>query len=162
MRSKEERGLDFLDELRGGDMLICTETSRLSRRVKECLEIVDTLLVRKVRVVFTNQGLDLMDLMEPMTKLTLHMFSVMAEHENSLISFRTKEALRVLKARGRILGRRKGDVLPSKLDQHREKIREWLKLGLSLNAISVQLRCHPTTISIFCRKRYQVYRDISG
>jgi DNA invertase Pin-like site-specific DNA recombinase len=50
-----------------------------------------------VRLIFVMQGLDLVNLNNPTTKLTLQMLSVMAEHERSVLSQRTKEALRVLK-----------------------------------------------------------------
>lgn len=103
--------------------------------------------------MFINQGLDLVNLDNPTTRFSLHMFSVMAEHERNVISHRTKEALRVLRERGRKLGRTKGDILPSKLDDHRGKIVEWIGLGLSLGDMAARLRCNPNTISVYCRKR---------
>ena len=99
--------LGFLAGLNSGDILVSTETSRLSRTVVELLTLVEDLLKRGIRVVFVLQGLDLRDLSNPTTKLTLQMVSVMAEHERGVISQRTKEALRVLKERGIKLGKPK-------------------------------------------------------
>jgi DNA invertase Pin-like site-specific DNA recombinase len=100
--------LEFLNTLKKGDILICTETSRLSRSLSELLRIVEGLLSEQVRLIFVMQGLDIKDLSNPTTKLTLHIFSMIAEHERSVISQRTKEALRVLKERGMKLGKPRG------------------------------------------------------
>lgn len=69
------------------------------------------------------QGLDIKDLNNPSTKLMLHMFSVMAEHERSVISMRTREALRILKEKGLKLGKPVVTIQYSKLDKHKDKIR---------------------------------------
>lgn len=49
-----QRKLEFLNRLNRGDILICTETSRLSRSVTELPTIVDELLRRGVRLKFVN------------------------------------------------------------------------------------------------------------
>jgi DNA invertase Pin-like site-specific DNA recombinase len=107
-KSIRQRKLEFLNTLKKGDILICTETSRLSRSLSELLRIVEGLLSEQVRLIFVMQGLDIKDLSNPTTKLTLHIFSMIAEHERSVISQRTKEALRVLKERGMKLGKPRG------------------------------------------------------
>jgi DNA invertase Pin-like site-specific DNA recombinase len=55
-KSLSERKLEFLSTLRDGDILICTETSRLSRGLQELLGIVDNLLAHKVRFIFVLQS----------------------------------------------------------------------------------------------------------
>jgi DNA invertase Pin-like site-specific DNA recombinase len=55
-------------------------------------------------------------------------FSIASEIERDLISKRTKEALRALKAQGVKLGRPKGPG-KSKLDKHRDEIVALLKNG---------------------------------
>lgn len=130
-KSVIQRRLDLLDALEEGDVLICTETSRLSRSLLELLTIVDDLLRRNVRLIFIMQNLDLIDLKDPSTRLQLNMFSVMAEHERSVVSQRTKEALRVLKERGVRLGKPKGTIQRSIFDIHLSKIKEYCRIGLS-------------------------------
>jgi len=49
-------------------------------------------------------------LSNPTTKLTLHIFSMMAEPEINVTSQRTKEALRALKDRGIKLGKPVGTI----------------------------------------------------
>lgn len=49
-----ERKLEFLNTLRKDDVLICTETSRLSRLLVELLSIVDDLLRRNKSIVFVR------------------------------------------------------------------------------------------------------------
>lgn len=65
----------------------------------------------------------------------------MAEHERSSISQRTKEALRVLKARGIHVGKPKGVIQYSIFNKDREKIREWCRIGLSYNQQAKLLKC---------------------
>lgn len=103
-KSLLDRKLDFLNLMEKGSTLICTETSRLSRSVVQLLQIVDDLIRREVRVVFIFQNLDIRNIDDPTTRLTLQIFSVMAEHERSVISQRTKESLRILKSKGIKLG----------------------------------------------------------
>jgi putative DNA-invertase from lambdoid prophage Rac len=121
MKKLDNRELDFLEDLKEEDVLISTETSRLSRKLSELLTIVEDLLQRKIRVIFVMQRLDLRDLDNPSTKLMLHMFSVMAEHERSVISHRTREALRSLREKGLLRYKPKGTIQSSKFDKFREK-----------------------------------------
>jgi DNA invertase Pin-like site-specific DNA recombinase len=65
-KSKTARNLDFLNTLKNGDTLVCSELSRLSRSTMELLGIVDDLLRRRVRIVFVQHNLDLRDLSDPL------------------------------------------------------------------------------------------------
>lgn len=156
-RSLLDRRLGFLNSLKSGDILVCTETSRLSRTVVELLTMVDDLLRRGVRVVFILQGLDLKDLSNPTTKLTLQMFSVMAEHERSVVSQRTKEALRVLKERGIKLGKAFGVIQRSIFDRHKDKIKEWCKDGFPYRCQARALNLSHVGLIHYVRTR-KIYR----
>jgi putative DNA-invertase from lambdoid prophage Rac len=136
-----------------GVPIVGTETSRLSRNLQELLRIVDDMLKRGVRLIFIMQGLDIKDLNNPTTKLMLHMFSVMAEHEKSVISMRTKEALRVLKERGVKLGKSVGTIQHSKLDKHRDKIKEWCRLGFPYARQAAVLKVSKRCVMHYVRSR---------
>ena len=60
-------------------------------------------------MVFISHNLTFTDLSNPLTKFTLQLMSAFAEMEINVISQRTKDALRALKARGVKLGRKKGN-----------------------------------------------------
>jgi DNA invertase Pin-like site-specific DNA recombinase len=56
--------------------------------------------------------------------------------ERDLISLRTKEALNAKRLQGIILGKPKGTIQKSKFDKDVERIKELLKLGLSVRKIT--------------------------
>ena len=65
------------------------------------------------------------------TMFQINIFSSFGQLERDILSIRTKEALRVRKEQGVLLGRRKGAIIKSKYDPHTEKIQELYQLGLS-------------------------------
>ena len=73
------------------------------------------------------------------------LFSLFAELERDLISLRTKEALAAKKQQGKTLGKPKGTIQKSKFDADLERIKDLLKLGLSVRKIAPFLAT--TTIS---------------
>jgi putative DNA-invertase from lambdoid prophage Rac len=88
----------------------------------------------------------------------LNMFSVMAEHERSVISQRTKEALRVLKERGCRLGKPKGSIQKSIYDVYASKIKEWCRLGLSYGRQANLLRLSKSGLVRYVKTR-KIYRN---
>ncbi len=70
------------------------------------------------------------------SKIVTTLFSLFAELERDLISLRTKEALAAKRMQGVTLGKPKGTIRKSKFDKDREKIKELLKLGLSVRKIT--------------------------
>lgn len=107
--------------------------------------------------MFVLQRLDLRDLSNPMTKLSLQMFSVMAEHERSVISQRTMEALRVLKERGIKLGKPRGVIQYSIFDRFKDKIKEWCKNGFPYRCQAKALGLSHTGLVHYVRTR-RIYR----
>lgn len=51
--------------------------------------------------------------------------------QKEIISERTKQGLAAARAKGKVLGRQKGQIVKSMYDEHKEKI-ELYKLGLSV------------------------------
>ena len=64
------------------------------------------------------------------------LFSLFAELERDLISLRTKEALAAKKQHGIMLGKSRGTIQKSKFDADQERIKDLLKLGLSVRKIA--------------------------
>ncbi len=109
----EERKLGkLLKKLKKGDILICSEISRLGRNLLQIMTILNFCMKKEAQVWTIKDnyrlGVDIQ------SKVLAFAFSLSAEIERNLISQRTKEALARLKANGQKLGR----VLGSKNKKH--------------------------------------------
>jgi DNA invertase Pin-like site-specific DNA recombinase len=132
---KQRRIEDILEKLSNSDTLIVTELSRLGRSTAEVIELFNELVKRSIRVIAIKQGLDITK-QDINSKATITLFSLFSELERDLISARTKEALALKKAQGQVLGKPSGTIQKSKFDKDVGKIKELLKLGLSVRKIS--------------------------
>lgn len=96
----------LLEKVRKGDMIICSELSRLGRSLFMIMEILNQCMQRECRVWTIKDGYRLGD--DIQSKVLAFAFGLSAEIERNLISQRTKEALARKKAEGVVLGRPKG------------------------------------------------------
>lgn len=133
--SKQRRIEYVLGKLCSTDMLIVTELSRLGRSTPEVIELINELVKRNIRVVILKQNLDISK-QDMNSKVTITLFALFSDLERDLISVRTKDALALKKAQGQILGKPIGSIQKSKFDKDVSKIKELLKLGLSVRKIS--------------------------
>lgn len=132
--TKERRIDELLDWLDDGDVLLVAELSRLGRNMFEVIDIINQLGENGVEVIFVRQPE--LSTAGPHRKLLLSIYSYFAEAEREFISVRTKQGLAAAKASGKKLGRPKGSRDKERvLDPHREQIKEYLELGLSLRRI---------------------------
>ncbi len=132
--TKEHRIDELLDWLEDGDVLLVAELSRLGRNMFEVIDIINQLGENGVEVIFVRQPE--LSTAGPHRKLLLAIYSYFAEAEREFISVRTKQGLAAAKASGKKLGRPKGSRDKERaLDPHREQIKEYLELGLSLRRI---------------------------
>jgi DNA invertase Pin-like site-specific DNA recombinase len=77
-----------------------------------------------------------------------------SELERDLISVRTKEALAIKKSQGQVLGKTIGSIQKSKFDKDVSKIKELLKLGLSIRKISKFFGCNNhISLNTYIQKR---------
>lgn len=160
-RSEEERSIDVLKEAAEEgtiQRIIFSELSRLGRSVGEIARLVGYFTSKNVTLVFLKEGMTLgaETSRDIASKVTLTVFSLLAEIERDLISERTKSALAALKAKGVRLGRPSGS---SKLDRHEKQIREWIDFGLTQKAIARHVDCTTATLSLWLtakRKTWEV------
>jgi len=153
-KSKAQRGIDdLLNKLKPGDTLIVSELSRIGRSTAEVIGIVNELISKEVKFIAIKQNLNITDKMDMATKVTVTMFSLFAELERDIISERTKQALASKKAQGITLGKPKGTLQSSKLDEHREQIVEFLGLGVSKSAIAKILKTSRVNLFNYIRSR---------
>ncbi len=132
--TKERRIDELLAKLNDGDTLLVAELSRLGRNMFEVINIINQLSENGVEVIFVRQPE--LSTIGPHRKLLLAIYSYFAEAEREFISMRTKQGLAAARASGKKLGRPQGSRDKKRvLDPHRDQIKEYLQLGLSLSRI---------------------------
>ena len=128
----------LLNKIKAGDVLICSEISRLGRNLFQIMTILNKCMQREAQVWTIKDnyrlGADIQ------SKVLAFAFSLSAEIERNLISQRTKEALARIKAGGKKLGRPKGSKNSSRiLDGKKEFILQQRCLGISSAHIARKL-----------------------
>jgi DNA invertase Pin-like site-specific DNA recombinase len=115
-----------IEDAQPSDNIIVSELSRLGRSMLECVEILSIASEKELHVYAVKGNWQLDGTIQ--SKIIAMTFAIAAEIERDLISLRTKEALRVRKEQGMVLGRPKG-IGKSKLDANRTEIEALLKNG---------------------------------
>ncbi|MBR5015091.1 MAG: recombinase family protein [Bacteroidales bacterium] len=96
----------LLERMEKGDVLICTELSRLGRNMLMIMSVLNTCSGKGISIHSIKDHFDLTDNIN--SKIIAFAFALAAEIERNLISQRTKEALAVKKLEGVKLGRPPG------------------------------------------------------
>ena len=143
-QSPLERRIDeMLGTLEPGDRLLISELSRLGRSLSQVIQIVETLVRRKIRFIAIKEGIEFDGKQDLRTKVMIALFGLFAEVERDLISERTKEGLAAAKAKGKRLGRPKGALGTSRLDGKEQDIRALLGKDVSKASIAKILDVSP-------------------
>lgn len=149
--SKRQLG-KLLRHVRKGDLIICSELSRLGRSLYMIMEILSYCMRRECAVWTIKDGYRLGD--DIQSKVLAFAFGLSAEIERNLISQRTREALARLRAEGKHIGRPKGSRNQPAIHPLFGKemyIRKALREGKSQNEIARRLRCSRSTLRRFIR-----------
>jgi len=151
--SKRRLG-QLLKQTKEGDMIVCSELSRLGRTLYMIMEILSLCMKRGCRVWTIKDGYRLGD--DIQSKVLAFAFGLSAEIERNLISQRTREALARLKAEGRHVGRPHGAQTCQTMHvlyRHDKFIRRELGNGVPVIRICSQLNCNRNTLHRYI-KRY--------
>src|SRR5262245_25194135 len=148
---QREQVLQTVAALQAGDRLVVSELSRLGRSLGQIIQVVDQLLKKGVGLIAIKESIRLEGKQDIQTKVTIALFGLFAEIERDLISERTKEGLAAARARGRLLGRPKGSLGPSKLDGKEGEIQMLLGKKVSKASIAKILEVAPSTLHSFIR-----------
>jgi DNA invertase Pin-like site-specific DNA recombinase len=153
-KDQQKRRIDELfEKLNAGDILITAELSRIGRSTGEVINIINAFIKKQVKFIAIKQNLIINGKHDLQSKVLTTIFSLLAEMERDLISCRTIEALKAKKAQGIVLGRPKGALGVSKLDDKKEQIQELLKHKVSKSAISRMLSVSRTSLIDFIKSR---------
>ena len=140
-KNTKDREIDkTLLKLERGDTLIVTKLDRLGRSTIEVLKIIEELKEKGIilQIIKDSIVVDATNT-NPINTMMLTLLSGFAQMERDFISERTKSALAQRKAQGVKLGRKKGQIVKSKFDEHKEKIEELLSYGVPISKIVNQI-----------------------
>lgn len=137
-----------LSRMQKGDLLICTELSRLGRNMLMIMSILNLCSSKGVAIHTIKDNFDLSDNIN--SKIIAFAFALAAEIERNLISQRTKEALAVRKMNGVRLGRPPGHSSQREVfDRNRDEIIKLLKNGYPIISVAKKYKMHRNTLSRF-------------
>lgn len=137
----------LLKRVKKGDLIVCSELSRLGRSLYMIMEILSLCMKRGCRVWTIKEGYRLGD--DIQSKVLAFAFGLSAEIERNLISERTREALARVKSEGRHVGRPAGTKTRQQahvLFHHDKFIRQAIGEGSSQAEICRRLHCNRNTL----------------
>lgn len=151
--SPEKRHLGkLLEKTKKGDLIICSELSRLGRNMFMIMSILNKLMERGVIIYTVKEGYKLGE--DLTSKVLAFAFSISAEIERQLISQRTTEALRRKKSEGVVLGHPKGKKNSiHKLDGKDEYIKKLITDGFTKKIIAQKLHVSVSTLYLYLRNK---------
>ena len=150
----EERRLGkVLKKMHRGDMLVCTEISRLGRSLLMVMAILNHCSAKGIRVSTIKDGFELSDNLN--SKIIAFAFALASEIERNLISQRTREALAAKKASGAKLGRPRGcSEKVKRICIEREAVEQMIADGASLSAVAKRYGVHRNTLASIRKAGY--------
>lgn len=155
-RSQRDKRL-ALDELLSSiekkniQILLVTEVSRLGRRTRDILELIDNLHAKKVRIYIKNIGMYTLDERfkpVPFTSFIITILADLARLESEGLSERILSGLEHAKAKGKVFGRPPGSTENDKeiLKKHSKVVR-MLNDGLSIRNVAKVCEVSKGTVS---------------
>ena len=142
---------ELLDNLQKGDILICSELSRLGRNLLMIMSILNICMGKEVQVWTIKDNYRLGS--DISSKVLAFAFGLSAEIERNLISQRTKEALARMKSEGIHVGRPSGAKSKEiKLTGKEEQIKKMLKQKIPKIKIAKKLNVHRSTLRRFLQE----------
>ena len=144
-------GCVIMENCKAGDLIICTELSRLGRNLLMIMNTLNFFLEQKVQLWTIKDNFRLSD--DLTSKVVSFAFGLAAEIERQLISQRTKAALQRVMKEGKHVGRPRGRTSSyHKVSHADDYILAQRKAGRSKNAIARELGVSWDTIDSELRR----------
>lgn len=141
----------LLRKMKKGDVLVCTELSRLGRNMMMVMSILNHCSQKGLKIYSIKDGFELSDSLN--AKIIAFAFSLAAEIERNLISQRTREALAIKKLSGVKLGRPAGASREYlRFQENREDVFRRLAAGETRASIARRLKIHPNTLARYLKE----------
>ena len=140
---------ELLGPLRAGDVLVIWKLDRMGRSLKHLVELVGSLMERKVGLLSLN---DPIDTTSAQGRFVFNLFASLAEFERELIRERTQAGLSAARARGRVGGRPKG-LTPQAEATAMAAETLYRERKLSVAAIAQKLHVSKSTLYSYLRHR---------
>lgn len=135
----------LIRKMSSGDMLICTELSRLGRNMLMVMSVLNQCSSKGICIYTIKDNFELCDSIN--SKIIAFAFALAAEIERNLISQRTREALAQKKMAGVKLGRPTGSSNKKKaVVSMQEEIQSLMEEGVPLYVIAKRFDVHRNTL----------------
>ena len=142
----------LLKKLHKGDILICSEISRLGRNLMMIMSILNVCMHKEIQVWTIKDNYRLGN--DINSKVLAFAFGLSAEIERNLISQRTREALAMRKKNGQKLGRPVGSKSQQKkLSGKEEKIMRLIQEGYSKSEVARKMKVSRLTLVNYLKEK---------
>ena len=118
---------------------------------QRCILFVDK--KGKIYLISLKENIVIKEQLDMQSKMLITLFSLFAEIERDLVSYRTKEALSAIKQRGKRLGRPKGSTGKCVLDDKEDQIKKLVELRVSHSAIGRMFNVNRATVDRFVKNK---------
>lgn len=136
----------LLKQIQKGDVIICSEISRLGRDLYMIMDILHFCMERECVIYTVKDKFVLGD--DIQSKVLAFAFGLAAEIERQMIRQRTKEGLRLRMRLGVLVGRPLGkDSSILKLDEVKDKVIEQWRWGVPLRRLAENFKADRSTIA---------------
>lgn len=96
----------LLNVVQKGDTICCTEASRITRSIKQLLEILELAKNKQIKLVLGSFVVNFTNDVDPMTLAVVQLMGVFSELERNIISERVKSGMENARAKGKQIGRK--------------------------------------------------------
>ena len=144
---------ELINNTNEGDIIICSEISRIARSIFMLFRIIETLMNKNVIIYTVKDGINTLKKDDIMSKMAIFFFGIAAEIERDMIVKRTKEGLERRRRDGVIFGRPIGSKSVKKLDGKQEQIAGYISAGLTNAQIARIFKVNRQTMERFCFER---------